>query len=114
MSISRYKLVFFCPRPFTHKILDQLFQKYPETIGRIGDYEHCAFVSPGIGQFKPGPSATPTIGSAGQLEHVDEDRVEVLVNVNEGNQQLRDTIKELKSVHPYEEVAYDVYRVEDF
>ena len=48
--MTRFKLVFFSPKDSTRAILDHLFQKYPTEIGRIGEYEQCAFISRGTGQ----------------------------------------------------------------
>ncbi|KAJ7765444.1 GTP cyclohydrolase 1 type 2/Nif3 [Mycena maculata] len=109
MSLSRFKLVFFCPTPHTRAILDHLFDTFPTQVGAIGNYTRCAFLSRGTGQFQPGTDANPTIGAVGTLEHVEEDRVEVIVF-----DRMRDVVQELKKVHPYEEVAYDVYKLEDF
>lgn len=66
-----------------------------------------------VGQFKPSTAANPVIGESGELEFVKEDRVELVVHDNGEKEELRKAIAELKKVHPYEEVAYDVYRVED-
>ncbi|KAJ7442294.1 GTP cyclohydrolase 1 type 2/Nif3 [Mycena latifolia] len=109
MSLQRFKLVFFCPAANTRAIVDHLFQKFPATVGKIGNYEHCAFLTRGTGQFRPAAGAQPVIGAVGTLEFVEEDRVEVVVR-----DQVRDVVRELKAVHPYEEVAYDVYKLEDF
>ncbi|PPQ70833.1 hypothetical protein CVT26_014038 [Gymnopilus dilepis] len=112
---SRFKLVFFSPRTDTKRILEHLFRACAKELGNIGEYEHCAFVTPGTGQFKPKDTANPVIGARGQLEFVDEDRVEIVVNGSGGgHEEVRKAIKELKNVHPYEEVAYDVYKLEDF
>ncbi len=46
--------------------------------GRIGDYDSASFTSPGEGRFRPLDGATPAIGSVGELEVVDEVRVEVV------------------------------------
>ncbi|EJD49052.1 hypothetical protein AURDEDRAFT_60348, partial [Auricularia subglabra TFB-10046 SS5] len=108
---SRFKLVFFCPRPSTQAVLKSLFAAFPRTVGRIGLYEGCAFVSPGQGQFRPPAGANPTIGTPGQAEFVDEDRVEVMVSGERDT--VKTVIEELKKAHPYEEVAYDVYKLED-
>ncbi|KAH9485632.1 GTP cyclohydrolase 1 type 2-like protein [Psilocybe cubensis] len=114
MSITRFKLVFFSPKESTSKILDHLFRACPKTLGNIGEYERCAFVTRGTGQFMPKQTANPTIGSAGQLEFVEEDRVEVLVSdATSTREEVKQAIKELKNIHPYEEVAYDVYKLED-
>ncbi|KAJ7504366.1 GTP cyclohydrolase 1 type 2/Nif3 [Mycena galericulata] len=109
MSLQRFKLVFFSPTTHTRAILDRLFEAFPTQVGVIGNYTHCAFVSRGTGQFQAGAGASPAIGAIGALEHVEEDRVEVVVL-----DRVPDVVRELKTVHPYEECAYDVYKLEDF
>ncbi|KIM40389.1 hypothetical protein M413DRAFT_28865 [Hebeloma cylindrosporum] len=113
MSLLRFKLVFFAPTNSTRSILDHLFKKFPENVGKIGNYQSCAFVTRGTGQFMPMRGADPTLGDVGHLEFVDEDRIELVVIDKGGHEQVKATIKELKNVHPYEEVAYDVYKLED-
>ncbi len=49
MSMQKYKLVFFTPRPSTQSVLQHLFARFPNNVGRIGAYGGCAFVSPGTG-----------------------------------------------------------------
>ncbi|KAF9494158.1 hypothetical protein BDN71DRAFT_1005744 [Pleurotus eryngii] len=112
--MNRFKLVFFSPTTDTARILSALFSKNPNNVGKIGNYEQCAFVSRGTGQFKPVSSANPTIGSLECVEYVEEDRVEILVQDQGRGEEMKETIKALKEIHPYEEVAYDVYRLEDF
>ncbi|KAI0740976.1 hypothetical protein C8Q76DRAFT_608075 [Earliella scabrosa] len=130
--MQKYKLVFFTPRPSTQPVLQHLFARFPLHVGRIGAYGGCAFVSPGTGQFLPLEGANPAIGEVGRPEHVEEDRVEVLVLARApkdldlgsgsgsgkdgegGGVEMRAVLQELKKVHPYEEVAYDVYRLEAF
>ncbi|KAK0235303.1 GTP cyclohydrolase 1 type 2/Nif3 [Armillaria nabsnona] len=112
MSV-KFKLVFFGPSANTQAILDHLFLKFPQQLGNIGKYDQCAFITRGTGQFRPGPGADPTLGAVGQLGRVEEDRVEIVVN--DGSKELVSTvIQELKKVHPYDEVAYDVLKMEDF
>ncbi|EEB98731.1 hypothetical protein MPER_01712 [Moniliophthora perniciosa FA553] len=113
MSIQRFKMVFFTPSVNTRSILDHLFAKYPQELGKIGNYEQCAFITRGTGQFKPTSDADPTIGkSGGPLEFVEEDRVELVVNDKGNKDEVRKAIEELRKVHPYEEVAVDIYKVE--
>ncbi|TFY73727.1 hypothetical protein EWM64_g10285 [Hericium alpestre] len=114
MALTRFKLVFFVPAHATRHVLNNLFTKYPTELGKIGDYEQCAFMTHGTGQFKPGADANPTIGSRGVVEYVEEDRVEIVVNDKGEHTELKNAIQELKKVHPYEEVAYDVYKLENF
>ncbi|GAV99267.1 structural toxin protein [Lentinula edodes] len=111
-TVQKYKLVFFSPAPNTRAILDHLFRKYPQVLGKIGHYEQCAFISRGTGQYHPTEEAQPAIGTPGQLVCIEEDRVELIV-IDQGEKvQLRNAVQELKKVHPYEEVEYDIYRLE--
>ncbi|KAF7308744.1 hypothetical protein MKEN_01073500 [Mycena kentingensis (nom. inval.)] len=108
MSISRFKLVFFVPTTNARAVLDHLFDKFPKAVGRIGNYERVAFSTRGTGQFRPAAGANPAIGKVGELELVEEDRIEVVVSDN-----IQQVVEELKKVHPYEEVAYDVFKLEN-
>ncbi|KIJ15674.1 hypothetical protein PAXINDRAFT_76965, partial [Paxillus involutus ATCC 200175] len=61
--------------------LDHFITKHPQELGKIDDYEQCAFITPGIGQFKPGPTANPIFGTVRTWKQVEEDgRVELVVN----------------------------------
>lgn len=72
--------------------------------GTIGDYDSASFSTVGEGRFRPLVGASPSIGSVGELEVVEEVRVEVIVD-----RRLRaDVINSLVAAHPYEEPAYDV------
>ena len=75
--------------------------------GIIENYSYCSFSSRGIGRFKPNEKANPHIGKKGQLEAVEEERIEVICPKNKAKM----IIKEIKKVHPYEEVALDIYPV---
>ena len=50
--------------------------------GQIGEYKDCAFESAGTGSFRPSENANPTIGSKGELEKVNETKVEVIFPVH--------------------------------
>lgn len=73
--------------------------------GRIGAYEHCSFSSSGTGTFRGGKGTNPSIGDAGNLETVDEIRLEMEVE----RSRVSRVINTLKQAHPYEEVAFDVF-----
>ena len=77
--------------------------------GRIGDYDHASFSSPGQGRFRPLEGANPAIGSVGRVEEVAEERVEVLVPRSRRGRVLA----ALLAAHPYEEPAYDVVELAD-
>lgn len=77
--------------------------------GQIGDYEAASFSSPGEGRFRPLDGASPSIGTVGELEVVDEVRIEVVLD-----RHLRSTVvAALLAAHPYEEPAYDVVELAD-
>lgn len=72
--------------------------------GQIGDYAQCSWSVTGTGQFRPGTGAEPTIGRVGALQHVAEDRVEVVAPAR-----ARGRVRAaLLAAHPYEEPAFDV------
>ncbi|MGN1400772.1 MAG: Nif3-like dinuclear metal center hexameric protein [Bacillus sp. (in: firmicutes)] len=73
--------------------------------GHIGQYSHCSFASEGTGSFLPGAGTNPHIGTIGKLEAVREARVETVFPA----ELERKVIQAMIKVHPYEEVAYDIY-----
>lgn len=73
--------------------------------GAVGAYSHCTFSSPGTGTFRPLAGARPFIGQRGRTEAVAEYRIEALVP----QARLDSVIAAVREVHPYEEMAYDVY-----
>ena len=77
--------------------------------GRLGKYSFCSFSTRGVGRFKPEAGAQPHIGKVGKIEEVEEERIEVTCD----GALVKDVIAAIKKVHPYEEVALDVYRLED-
>jgi hypothetical protein len=75
--------------------------------GKIGNYSYCSFSVKGTGRFLPNDAANPHIGSAGVLEQVEEERIEVLVERALAQQ----VVDAMKKAHPYEEVAFELYPV---
>lgn len=73
--------------------------------GTIGEYTYCSFQLLGKGTFLPSERANPAIGQRGNLEEVEEVRLEMVVPQHA----LFAVVEAVKAVHPYEEVAYDVY-----
>lgn len=77
--------------------------------GRIGQYSHCSFTTKGTGEFVPCEGADPVIGSIGKQEKVDEVRIEMIFPEALEKKVLSAMFK----THPYEEVAYDIYRLKN-
>lgn len=94
-------LVFYVPTADTEAVLSALFAS---GAGRIGDYDQCAFVLAGRGQFRPLAGSNPTIGEVGALEYVAENRVELTFP----RELRRAVIAALREAHPYEEPAFHV------
>jgi hypothetical protein len=77
--------------------------------GKIGNYSYCTFSTKGVGRFKPEQGANPHIGEIGKAEEVQEERIETIC----AREKLQDVIAAIKEAHPYEEVAMDVYPLEN-
>lgn len=106
MNTEKIKLVIFVP--FSHA--DIVRKALGEAgAGKIGNYDFCSFSSRGIGRFRGNEKANPAIGEAGKYEAVEEERIEVIVP----REILKKVIEKVKSVHPYEEVAFDIYPLEN-
>lgn len=101
----KYKLVVFVPLTHTDIVRQAIGEAGG---GKIGKYSFCSFSSRGVGRFLPEDGANPAIGSVGAHEQVEEERIEVTVDA----QVVRNVIAAMKQVHPYEEVAYDLYPLE--
>jgi len=77
--------------------------------GAIGDYDHCSWTGEGQGRFRPLQGASPTIGTVGEIEVVDEERIESVLP----RSRRRQVVAAMLAAHPYEEPAYDVFELAD-
>ena len=96
------KLVTFVPHAEAAKVIDALAEA---GAGAIGDYDRCAWTASGLGTFRPGPGAHPTIGAVGDVEEVPETRVEMVLQRSRRSAVLA----ALRAAHPYEEPAFDLF-----
>lgn len=102
----RYKVVVFVP----WGALDVVRAAMAKAgAGVICAYDWCSFAVKGRGTFRGGENASPVVGRAGRLEEVEEWRLEMVT----AGDVVEAVIEAMKAAHPYEEVAYDVYRLED-
>jgi len=101
-----YKLCYFVPESHLEQTKQALFAA---GAGRIGDYDSCAWQCRGQGQFRPLEGSDPYLGSKGEVEVVDEFKVELVCE----DRLIGDALKALKQAHPYEEPAYEIFRIED-
>jgi dinuclear metal center YbgI/SA1388 family protein len=100
------KLITYVPIEDKETVLTALFEA---GAGEIGNYSSCAFRTDGVGSFKPNSAANPTIGKANKLEQVAETKIETIFPTH-----LQAAIvSTLKKVHPYEEVAFDIFALQN-
>ncbi len=100
------KLVTFCPENHAEQLRTALFQA---GAGVIGNYDSCSFNSPGTGTFRGSEITNPFVGSPGELHKEKEIKIETVFPAYLGKK----VIQALLQAHPYEEVAYDIYRLEN-
>ncbi len=100
------KLVVFVPEENAEQIREALGNV---GAGAIGNYSHCTFSASGKGRFLPGENTNPHIGERGKLEAVNEVRIETVFPQSIEKKVIQAMIK----AHPYEEVAYDLYPLEN-
>lgn len=101
---SLHKIVVFVPEEAVEQVRNAMADA---GAGVIGQYTHCSFRSQGIGSFVPLPTAHPYIGSAGKLEEVEEYRLEMVCM----GSWVDYVVAAMLEAHPYDEVAYDVYKL---
>ena len=100
------KLVTFVPEDHLDKVRDAIFNA---GAGVIGNYDRCGFAVTGTGSFKAGEDTNPFAGEKGKLHFEKEVRFETILFSH-----LKEkVIKALLDTHPYEEVAYDIYPIEN-
>ncbi|MGI2326561.1 Nif3-like dinuclear metal center hexameric protein [Planococcus sp. YIM B11945] len=100
------KIAVFVPESHADAVRDALGKA---GAGAIGDYEYCSYSLAGTGRFLPTEGADPYIGEPGKMETVEESKIEVVIPKTKKDQAIRAMI----AAHPYEEVAYDVFTLEN-
>ncbi len=104
---ERYvKLVVFVPPDHVESVRNAVSDA---GAGWIGNYSHCTFMTTGMGTFKPLEGTNPYIGKTGELEQLEEMRLETIVSFDK----LDSVVRAMLEIHPYEEVAYDLYPLEN-
>ncbi|CEP43060.1 Nif3-like dinuclear metal center hexameric protein [Paraclostridium sordellii] len=101
-----YKLAVYVPKTHLDKVRSALGNA---DAGHLGNYKECSFSIEGEGRFKPCEGANPYIGEEGTLESVNEVKIETIVP----QKILGGVINAMIKSHPYEEVAYDLYKLEN-
>ncbi|MBF8767679.1 MULTISPECIES: NGG1p interacting factor NIF3 [Pseudomonas putida group] len=102
-----YKLAFFVPASHVEVVKAAVFAAGG---GHMGDYDHCAWQTSGQGQFRPLDGSQPYLGQTGQVEVVEEWKVELVV----ADDLVAQVVAALRQSHPYETPAYEVWRLAEF
>ena len=101
IDINRVKIIVTVPVENVSEVRDTLCEA---GAGIIGNYTYCSMSTKCIGTFKPIDKANPYIGKKNNLEFVEEEKLEVVCDVDI----VKKVITKLREVHPYEEPAIDI------
>ncbi len=96
------KLVTFCPVEHLEKVRTAMFEA---GAGHIGKYSDCSFNTSGTGSFKALDGSNPFVGEHGKIHLEEEVKIETIV----ADYRISAVVKAMVKAHPYEEVAYDIY-----
>jgi dinuclear metal center YbgI/SA1388 family protein len=100
------KLVTFIPVDHLSSVRQAIFDA---GAGHIGNYDQCGFNMDGYGTFRGNDQAHPFVGKAGLLHAEKEVRFETIYPF----WLEQAVIQAMLKAHPYEEVAYDIYSLEN-
>ncbi len=100
------KLVVFVPLKDKDAVAEAMYEAGG---GKVGEYDECSFQLEGTGTFRGSTNSNPTIGKIGVREYVDEVRLEMIVE----NHALSNVVAAMINAHPYEEVAHDIYTLDN-
>jgi len=101
------KLVTFVPESHLEEVADAVFDAGAGHIGQKAKYTRCSFRHPGTGTFQGDASTNPAVGTAGNYEKVPEMKFETILPADLAGE----VINALRSVHPYEEPAFDLLKM---
>jgi dinuclear metal center YbgI/SA1388 family protein len=100
------RLITFAPHDQAEAVRQAVFAA---GAGHIGKYAECSFNSRGTGTFKAEEGADPFVGEIGKQHQEDETKIEIVFPAYLELQ----VVKALVQAHPYEEVAYDIFTMEN-
>ncbi|MGM0474766.1 MAG: Nif3-like dinuclear metal center hexameric protein [Bacteroidota bacterium] len=100
------KLVVFVPGGHLEQVRSAIFEA---GAGHIGAYDQCSFNLEGKGTFRGSEQSNPFVGKRGQLHQEPETRMETILPEHLTSRVVEAMIR----AHPYEEVAYDLYPLDN-
>jgi dinuclear metal center YbgI/SA1388 family protein len=102
MQNTLKKIVTYCPEQLAAALRSALFAAGG---GAIGNYDECSFNTSGLGTFRAGLNTNPFVGEKGKLHQEKETKIEIIYPALIESRLL----KALFEAHPYEEVAYEIF-----
>lgn len=100
------KLVTFVPVEYAEKVREAISLA---GAGNIGNYDSCSFNAEGLGSFRGNETTNPFVGEKGKLHFEKEVRIETIFPTYLQSK----IVAALQTNHPYEEVAYDIYPLDN-
>lgn len=100
--IQRFKIITFVPESHLEDVFNVMANS---GAGRIGEYEMCSFRTEGTGTFKANSSTRPFVGRKGIVNYESEVKLEMECD----RLNLNNVVEVMLDIHPYEEVAYEIY-----
>lgn len=101
VDVKKVKIVVTVPVESSEEVKKAICE---EGAGIIGNYTYCTTSTKCIGTFNPSDNANPYIGERNKLEVVNEEKLEVRCDIGI----VKNVLKRLRDVHPYEEPAIDI------
>lgn len=100
------RLITFAPNDKAEAVRNAVFEA---GAGHIGQYAECSFNSEGTGTFRAEEGANPYVGEVGKRHYEKETKIEIVYPFFLEEQ----VVKALVESHPYEEVAYDIFTMDN-
>lgn len=101
LNVNKVKIIVTVPIDNVEQVRNAMCEA---GAGVIGNYTYCSMSTKCIGTFKPNDKANPFIGKNNNLEFVEEEKLEVICNIDN----VKNVVSKLRESHPYEEPAIDI------
>jgi hypothetical protein len=102
--MKNYKIMFTVPESHALIVREAMGKA---GAGLIGNYDNCSLAYKVTGYYRPLAGANPFIGQIDKLESVDEIKIETVCTEDK----LKEVIQAINSVHPYDQIAMDVFEL---
>jgi len=101
LDVKKVKIIVTIPIANVNQVRDAICSA---GAGIIGNYTYCTMTTKCTGTFKPSEKANPYIGEKNKIEFVEEEKLEAVCDM----ENVKNVLKKLREVHPYEEPGIDI------